>query len=84
MVMTFCYEGLFSVLNQKSYSLYETCPTTEFFPVRIFLHSDWNSGKTQEFSPNTGEYGSEKNSVFGHFSRSYSAKVFCHQNADIP
>ena len=37
-------------------SLREKCPNTEFFLVRIFL-------------TNTGKYGPEKNSAFGHISR---------------
>ena len=34
----------------KKHSLYEKCPSTEFFLVRIF----------PVFSPNTGKYGPEK------------------------
>ena len=34
-------------------SLGEMCPNTEFFLVRIFLHSD------SVFSPNAGKYGPE-------------------------
>ena len=39
--------------------LCEMCPNTDFFLVRIFV-----------YGPNAGNYGSEKNTVFGHFLRS--------------
>ena len=54
-------------------SLCEMFPNTEFFLVRIFPHSDWMRRDTlylSVFNPNAGKYGPEKNSVFGHFSRS--------------
>ena len=35
----------------------EKCPNTEFFLVRIFLHSDWI---WRVFRPNVGKYGPEK------------------------
>ena len=41
-------------------ALREKCPNTEFFLVRIFLYSDWITGK----------YGPERNSIFGLLSRS--------------
>ena len=49
------------------------CSNTKFFLVRIFQHSDWIRRDTKYlsvFSRNAGKYGPEKNSVFGHFSRS--------------
>ena len=41
--------------------------------ARIFPHSDWLRRDTEYlsvFSPNAGKYRPEKNSVYGHFSRS--------------
>ena len=45
------------------YSLYEMCPNTEFFLVRIFWHSHWIRRDTlclSVFSLNAGKYGPEK------------------------
>ena len=53
-------------------SLRQKCPNTEFFLVRIFVHSDWRRRHAKYlsiFSPNVQKYGHEKNPVFGHFSR---------------
>ena len=44
-------------LPHGSNSLHEKCPNTEFFVVRIFLHSD--------------RIQTRKNSVFGHFTQHY-------------
>ena len=44
-------------------SLREKCPDTEFFLVRIFLHSDRirrDNSYFSVFSPNAGKYGPEK------------------------
>ena len=46
------------------YPLREKCPNTEFFLVRIFLHSDWIRRDT---SPNAGKYGPEKTPYFDTF-----------------
>ena len=43
-------------VNYLSESVREKCPTTEFFLVRIFPHSDW----IRTFSPNAGKWGPEK------------------------
>ena len=48
-------------------SLCEKCPNTEFF---CFAFSSIQTEYGDLRSPNTGEYGPEKNSVFGHFSHS--------------
>ena len=53
--------------------LREKCSNTEFFLVRIFPHSDRIQIDTEYlsvFSPNAGKCGTEKISVFEHFSRS--------------
>ena len=53
------------------------CSNTEFFLIRILLHSDWIPRDTpylSVFSPNAEKYGPEKKSVFGHFSRSVGIK----------
>ena len=44
-------------------TLYEMCPNTEFFLVRLFPHSDWLRRDTKYlsiFSPNAGKYGPGK------------------------
>ena len=46
-----------------TFPLYEMCPNTEFFLVRIFPHSDWirrDSSYLSVFSPNVRKYGPEK------------------------
>ena len=51
-------------IEDQNTTLREKCPNTEFFPVRIFPHSNWIQTR--------------KNSVFGHFSRSgYNYKGIC-------
>ena len=50
------------LLDPKN-SLLEKCPDTEFFLVRIFLHSDWIRRDTDYLSvssPNEGNEGPEK------------------------
>ena len=47
----------------KIFLLFEKCPNTEFFLVRIFPHSDWIRKDTPYifvFSPNTCKYGPER------------------------
>ena len=49
--------------SQRLHTLREKCPNTEFFLVRIFLHSDWirkDTSYLSVFSPNAGKYGPEK------------------------
>ena len=46
------------------------CPNTEFFLVRVFLHSNWIRKDTpylSVFSPNAGNYGPEKTPYLGTF-----------------
>ena len=53
------------------------------FLVRIFRYSDWIRRETPYlfvFSPNTGKYRPEKNSVFGHFSGGNLPWVTTHDN----
>ena len=65
----FFYNFWHSTLHQK-------CSNTKVFLVRIFLYSDWIQTE-YVFSPNTGKNRPEKNSVFGHFSRSASFRLSC-------
>ena len=47
----------------KIFLLFEKCPNTEFFLVRIFPHSDWIRKDTPYifvFSPNARKYGPER------------------------
>ena len=56
--------GLGLICFYHPFSLPEKCPSTEFFLVRIFPHSDW----IQENNiPNTGKYGLEKTPYFDTF-----------------
>ena len=53
-------------------SLHEKYPNTEFFLIRIFLHSDWMRWDTpylSVFSPNAGKYGPEKTRVWTLFTQ---------------
>ena len=58
-VPLYSYEEVVTVLV----SLRASSPNTEFFLIRIFMHSDWIRTATEYlsvFSPNTGKYGPEK------------------------
>ena len=60
---------VFRYFHSNELSMREKCPNTEFFLVRIFLHSHW----IQRFTPYSVRYRKiriRKNSVSGHFSRS--------------
>ena len=62
--------------------LREKCPDTEFFLVRIFPHSEYGSLRSKSpYSVQMRENKDQKNSVFGHFSR--SAKGFMHKVMDM-
>ena len=55
--------------------LREKCPNTEFFPVRIFSHSDRIRRDTPYlfvFSPNAGKEGAEKTPYLNTFYAVYS------------
>ena len=59
-----------SVVIWSSMSLSEMRPNTEFFQVRIFLHSDWirrNTKYLSVFSPNARKYGPEKTAYLDTF-----------------
>ena len=69
--MFWCFQGVekecienkwFKLPNFKSIRLWEMCPKTEFFLVRIFLYSDWirRDKYLSVFSPNEGKYKPEK------------------------
>ena len=58
------YDSSFQVIFWKSLrlTLCEKCPNTEYFPVRIFPHSDWirrDNSYFSVFSPNAGKHGPE-------------------------
>ena len=51
--------------------LREKCPSSEYFLVRIFQHSDWIRKQITLFSLNTDQKNTNhKNSVYGHLLRS--------------
>ena len=50
------------LLINRSKTLCENCPNTEYFLVRILPHSDWirrDTSYLSVFSPNAGKYGPE-------------------------
>ena len=65
------YNNKLSFFHQNNpWSLRKKCPNTEFFLVRIFLHSACIWRFTEEisvFSPNTGKYEPEKTPHFDTF-----------------
>ena len=84
-------KDIFSLINavQKTKTMNEKYPNTEFFLLRIFPHSDWIRRDTiYSYSVRIRENTDQKNSVFGHFSRSanhndsYWIIVIISQNID--
>ena len=58
--------------------LREKCPNTEFFWVRIFLHSDWIRRDTpylSVFSPNVGKYEPKKTPYLDTFHAVYQSGI---------